>query len=75
MLLALELGVFWHDIRSLLATIACKQNTRFMCAHMRWLSCVHVGRHEQVPAGVDKLAIAHGPIHTHKDTNAHFAGS
>ena len=75
MLLALELGVFWHDIRSLLASVACKQNTRFMCAHMRWLSCVHVGRHEQVPAGVDKLAIAHGPIHTHKDTNAHFAGS
>jgi hypothetical protein len=42
MLLALELGVFWHDIRSLLATIACKQNN----------------------------AIAHGPIHTHTDTNA-----
>jgi len=36
------LGFFWHDIRSLLATIACKQNN----------------------------AIAHGPIHTHTDTNA-----
>ena len=52
--------------------LSCNENGHaHVCTH-ELLSCVHARRHGQVPAGVDKLAIAHGPIPSHTRIRTHI---